>query len=199
MRAWIEGFGPWGVAVFAAAYVLATVAMLPCAPLTVIGGLAWGPWALPLVIAATVTGASMAFQIGRHLARDRVQAWAATHPKGAAVIDAVGEQGWKIVLLLRLSPLVPFNVQSYLFGITSIGFLPYAIATAIGVLPGASLFLAIGAFGHGTEDSGSRTLNWILFGVGLTATVAAATLVTRKVMSKLAALKPLGPRHGDDR
>ena len=61
----------------------------------------------------------------------------------------MSEQGWKIVLLLRLSPVVPFNVQNYLFGITRIGFAQYALATAIGILPGASLFISIGAFGHG--------------------------------------------------
>ncbi len=185
LRGWIEGFGAWGVAVYALTYVVATVAMLPCAPLALIGGLAWGIWAFPLVVATALVGASLAFQIGRYLAQERVRAWAATHPRGAAVIEAVSEQGWKVVLLLRLSPVVPFNVQNYLFGITSIGFLPYAVATAVGILPGASLFISIGAFGHGTEDPGSRTLNWVLFGIGLAATVVAAVLVTRRVLAKL--------------
>jgi uncharacterized membrane protein YdjX (TVP38/TMEM64 family) len=184
-RGWIEGFGAWGIAVFVLTYLLATIAMLPCAPLTVIGGLAWGVWAFPLVIATALVGASLAFEIGRYLAQDKVRAWAATRPRGAAMIEAVSEQGWKVVLLLRLSPVVPFNVQNYLFGITSIGFAPYALATAVGILPGASLFLSIGAFGHGAEDAGSRTVNWALFGVGLAATVAAAVLVTRRVLAKL--------------
>jgi uncharacterized membrane protein YdjX (TVP38/TMEM64 family) len=184
-RGWIEGFGAWGMAVFALTYVLATIAMLPCAPLTVIGGLAWGVWAFPLVIATALVGASLAFQIGRTLAQDRVRTWVATRPRSAAVIEAVSEQGWKVVLLLRLSPVVPFNVQNYLFGITSIGFVPYALATAVGILPGASLFLSIGAFGHGTVDPDSRTWNWIFFAVGLAATVVAAALVTRRVLAKL--------------
>ena len=190
LRGWIESFGAWGVAVFALTYIVATIAILPCAPLALIGGLAWGTWAFPLVIAAALVGASLAFQIGRHLAQERVQAWAATHPRGAAVIEAVSEQGWRIVLLLRLSPVVPFNVQNYLFGITSIGFTPYAMATALGILPGASLFISIGAFGHSTEDPGSRTLNWVLFGLGLAATVVAAVLVARTVVAKLRAIEP---------
>jgi uncharacterized membrane protein YdjX (TVP38/TMEM64 family) len=195
-RAWIDSFGAWGLAVFALAYVVATIAMLPCAPLSVIAGLAWGIWALPLVIVAALVGASLAFQIGRHLAQDRVHAWAATRPRGAAVIEAVSEQGWKIVLLLRLSPVVPFNVQNYLFGITTIGFVPYAMATAVGILPGALLFISIGTFGHGTEDADSRSLNWILFGVGLIATVIAAVLVTRRVLAKLRAMEA-APQRAD--
>jgi uncharacterized membrane protein YdjX (TVP38/TMEM64 family) len=118
-----------------------------------------------------------------------VQGWASRHPHGGAIVDAVTEQGWKIVLLLRLSPLVPFNVQNYLFGITGISFAHYAVATALGVLPGAALFLSIGAFGHGTEDADSRMLNWILFGVGLVATVVAAVTVTRRVLAKLRAIE----------
>jgi uncharacterized membrane protein YdjX (TVP38/TMEM64 family) len=81
-------------------------------------------------------------------------------------------------------------VQNYLFGVTSIGFVPYAVATAIGVLPGATLFISIGAFGHGAEDPGSRTLNWVLFGIGLAATIVAAVLVTRRVLAKLQAIEP---------
>ncbi|TXL70795.1 TVP38/TMEM64 family protein [Vineibacter terrae] len=184
-RGWVEQFGAWGVAVFALAYVLATIALLPCAPLSIVAGLAYGIWAFPLVIASAMTGASLAFHIGRHLARNRVRSWAQDHPRGAAVIDAVGEQGWKIVLLLRLSPLVPFNVQNYLFGITSIRFAHYAVATAIGILPGAALFISVGAFGHGAEDDEGRILNWLLFGVGLAATALAAVLVSRTVMAKL--------------
>ncbi|HKU93870.1 MAG TPA: TVP38/TMEM64 family protein [Vineibacter sp.] len=187
---WVESLGIWGVVVFALVYVVATVALLPCAPLSIVAGLAYGVWAFPLVIVSAMTGACLAFQIGRHLARERVRSWAKDHPRGAAVIDAVSEQGWKVVLLLRLSPLVPFNVQNYLFGVTAIRFVHYAIATAIGILPGAALFISIGAFGHGAEGDEGRILNWILFGIGLAATVLAAALVSRTVIAKLRAAKP---------
>ncbi len=189
-RGWVESLGVWGVVVFGVLYVLATIALLPCAPLSIVAGLAYGVWAFPLVIASAMTGAALAFQIGRHLAQERVRAWAQDHPRGAAVIDAVSAQGWKVVLLLRLSPLIPFNVQNYLFGITSISFTHYAIATAIGILPGAALFISIGAFGHGADDDEGRLLNWILFGVGLAATALAAVLVSRTVVAKLRASAP---------
>lgn len=188
-RGWVESLGIWGVLVFALVYILATIVLLPCAPLSIVAGLAYGVWAFPLVIVAAMTGASLAFQIGRHLARERVRSWAMDHPRGDAVIDAVSEQGWKVVLLLRLSPLIPFNVQNYLFGVTAISFTQYAIATAVGILPGAALFISIGAFGHGAEDNEGRTLNWILFGVGLAATILAAILVSRTVIAKLRGTK----------
>jgi uncharacterized membrane protein YdjX (TVP38/TMEM64 family) len=193
-RDWIDGLGVWGVAIFVAAYVAATLAMLPCAPLSIVAGLAWGPWALPLVIAAVAVGASLAFHIARRLAQARVQAWARRNPRGEAVVEAVTEQGWKVVLLLRLSPLVPFNLQNYLFGITRIRFTPYLVATLIGVLPGALLFISVGAFGHGAEDADSRLFNWILFAVGLAATIAAAVLVTRRVLARLRDVERPGGR-----
>jgi uncharacterized membrane protein YdjX (TVP38/TMEM64 family) len=200
-RGWIDGFGAWGAAVFALVYVIATLAMAPCAPLALVAGLAWGLWALPLVLAAALAGASLAFEIARRLAQDRVLGWACERPRGAVVVDAVNEQGWKIVLLLRLSPVIPFNVQNYLFGVSGIGFIPYFVATALGVLPGAVLFISLGALGHDLEGAGSRTLNWILFGVGLVATALVAVLVTRKVLVKLRDLEAarggnaVRPRH----
>jgi len=184
-RGWVDSLGVWGVAIFALLYVLATIALLPCAPLSIVAGLVYGVWAFPLVIVSALAGAALAFQIGRHLAQERVRSWAADHPRGGAVIDAVREQGWKVVLLLRLSPLVPFNVQNYLFGVTGIGFAPYAVATAIGILPGAALFISIGAFGHGTDDATSHTIGWLLFGIGLATTALAAIVVTRKVRARL--------------
>lgn len=184
-RGWVDSLGVWGVAVFALLYVLATIALLPCAPLSVVAGLVYGIWAFPLVIVSAMAGAALAFQIGRHLAQKRVRSWAADHPRGGAVIDAVSEQGWKVVLLLRLSPLVPFNVQNYLFGVTNVRFVHYLIATAIGILPGAALFISIGAFGHGTDDATSHTISWLLFGIGLATTALAAIVVTRKVRARL--------------
>jgi uncharacterized membrane protein YdjX (TVP38/TMEM64 family) len=195
-RGWIEHLGAWGPTTFVLIYIAATLVMAPCAPLSLIAGLAWGIWAFPLVIASALAGSSLAFQIGRRLARARLRRWTRTHPRSAAVIEAVSDQGWKIVLLLRLSPVVPFNMQNYLFGITNIRFLPYLAATAVGLLPGSALFISIGAFGHGSEDGSSRTLNWILFAIGLAATIAAAVLVTRQVMRKLRRTDP-GPPVGE--
>jgi uncharacterized membrane protein YdjX (TVP38/TMEM64 family) len=92
-RDWVDGLGGWGMAVFALVYVAATIAMLPCAPLSIVAGLAWGAWALPLVLVAALAGASLAFQIARRVAQARVQAWIDRNPRREAVVEAVTEQG----------------------------------------------------------------------------------------------------------
>jgi uncharacterized membrane protein YdjX (TVP38/TMEM64 family) len=105
-----------------------------------------------------------------------------TSRKFAAVDNAVTEEGWKIVVLLRLSPLVPFNVQNYLFGITDIPFPHYFAATCVGIIPGTVLFVYLGALGN----TSAGRLEWVFFGVGLLATVTVAVLVTRKAKERLA-------------
>lgn len=123
-RRWITGLGPCGPVAFGILYIVATVALAPAAPLSVVAGLAFGGWGIPLVLITATTGASLAFLLARYLMRDHIRRFAEERPKLKAVDIAVGEEGWKIVALLRLSPLVPFNLQNYLFGVTKIGVLP---------------------------------------------------------------------------
>jgi uncharacterized membrane protein YdjX (TVP38/TMEM64 family) len=87
------------------------------------------------VIVATI-GAALAFLVSRYLARERVKHLVEDRPKFNAVNKAVSEDGWRIVGLLRLSPLVPFNLQNYFFGVTEIGFPPYVAATFAHCCPG---------------------------------------------------------------
>ena len=87
------------------------------------------------------------------------------------------------MLLLRLSPLVPFNLQNYLFGLTAVPFGSYVTATFVGIAPATSVFVAVGALGEAALDSGPD--KWTLLGGGLLATVAAIVLVTRKARALL--------------
>jgi uncharacterized membrane protein YdjX (TVP38/TMEM64 family) len=186
-QAWIAGFGVWGIVILALVYIAATLALLPCAPLSIAAGLAYGLWVFPLVMLAALAGASLAFLLARHVAHDAVHAWADRHPRWAAGIEAISTDGWSIVLLLRLSPVIPFNVQNYLFGVTDIRLPHYIAATAIGLLPGTAVFVALGAFGSGIEGDTNRMATWLMFGVGLATTGLAALLVTRRVLAKLRA------------
>jgi len=179
---WILGLGVWGVAIFAGVFIAATLVLAPDWPLAVAAGMVYGLWAVPLVLAAAIVAASLAFLAARYLARHRVRAMLATSRRFAAVDNAVTEEGWKIVVLLRLSPLVPFNVQNYLFGITDIPFPHYFAATCAGIVPGTALFVYLGALGN---NSGGP-LEWVFFGIGLAATVTVVVLVTRKAKEKLA-------------
>jgi len=152
---WIKELGAWGVAAFAGVYIVAVVLLVPASALTLVAGLVFGAWGFPLVVTSATIGASLAFLVARHLARDKVKQFAEQRPKLKAVNQAVAEDGWKNVGLLRLSPLVPFNVQNYLFGVTEVGFYPYLATTLVGIMPGSLLYVLLGALGHGDGGKGA--------------------------------------------
>ena len=181
---WIKGLGAWGVAAFVVVYIVAVVLLVPASALTLAAGLAFGVWGFPLVVAAATIGAGLAFLVARYMARDKVKKFVDQRPKLKAVDQAVTEGGWKIVGLLRLSPLVPFNLQNYLFGVTDIGFYPYIATTFLGIIPGSLLYVLLGALGH---DNGKGAVwKWAFFAVGILATAITAVIIARKAKAKLA-------------
>ena len=118
---WIRGLGPLAPIAFIAIYIVACVAFLPGSILTIGAGVIFGVvrGSIYVSIAATL-GATAAFLVGRYLARDWVSAKLEGNPKFKAIDDAVGKEGWKIVLLTRLSPVFPFNLLNYAYGLTSV-------------------------------------------------------------------------------
>jgi uncharacterized membrane protein YdjX (TVP38/TMEM64 family) len=185
---WITSLGLWGAVVFAVAYVIAIVILAPAALFTIAAGLVFGlGWGFPVVMVGATVGASLAFLVARYLVRDRVRHMVEARPKFKAVDAAVTEEGWKIVMLLRLSPLVPFNIQNYFFGLTNIDFWHYVLATFVGIIPGVVLYLYIGALGDALAGGAGQwgTAQWIFFAIGLVATVVVALLVARKAKAKL--------------
>ena len=183
LRDWIAGLGFRGVAIFAVIYAVGAVVMAPEAVLTIIAGFAYGFWGLPLVLGAATVGASLAFLIARYFARDKVRLLLERRRDLAAIDRAIAEDGWKIVALLRLSPLIPFNLQNYLFGVTAIPFRHFIAATFAGIIPGTALYTYLGALGNVSE--GADLGKWAVFGGGLAATIVVAVLVTRKVRAIL--------------
>ncbi|MEO7916587.1 MAG: TVP38/TMEM64 family protein [Dokdonella sp.] len=185
LKSWVDGMGAWGYVIFGLIYIAATIVLAPGAPLTIAAGLIFGGWGIPLVIAAATIGACLAFLIARHLARDRVKKAIDSRPKFKAVSDVVGEDGWKIVGLMRLSPAVPFNLQNYFFGVTEVKFWHYALATFFGIMPGSSLYVYLGVIGGEAGGGSGSTLKWVLLGAGLVATIIVTVLVTKKANEKL--------------
>ncbi|MGE0376269.1 MAG: VTT domain-containing protein [Planctomycetaceae bacterium] len=177
----IDGLGLWGPVILGLLYVLATLLFIPGSVLTLASGAIYG-LALGTVIVslASTTGAALAFLIARYAARDRVRRTVEQSPKLAAIDQAIGEQGWKIVALLRLSPAVPFNLQNYLYGVTSIRFWPCVLASWLAMLPGTFLYIYVGSLGK-TAAAGQSTsaAEWALRGVGLLATVAVTVYIAR--------------------
>jgi uncharacterized membrane protein YdjX (TVP38/TMEM64 family) len=177
---------------FGLAYVVGTVVLAPGSAMSILAGVVFGWWGIPIVLVSAWIGTCVAFLLARYLARDAVSTLLESRPKLRAVDQAVDEEGWKVVALLRLSPAVPFGLQNYLFGITRVGFWPYAAATLGGIVPGTALYVSFGALGRGTATGSSGgAVGWILFGLGVLATVAVTILVGRKANATIR-------RHGPE-
>lgn len=189
----IRGAGGAGVAIFAGAYVAATVLLLPGAVLTAGAGFAYGPvWGTLLVSPVSVAAATLAFVLGRTVARGWIARRIAGNPRFAAVDEAIGESGFKIVLLLRLSPLFPFNVLNYALGLTRLSLRDYVVSSALGMLPGTILYVYLGSLVTSASElatAGSGAAGGprgVLYWGGLAATVGATWLVTRIARRALA-------------
>lgn len=182
---WIEGLGPWAPVAFILGYIAFTVALVPGSLLTMAGGALFGlAYGTLYVTLGAVIGSTLAFLISRHLARRRFEKSLASNQRFAAIDKAIGEQGGKIVFLLRLSPVFPFTYLNYALGLTRVRLRDYVLA-AVGMVPGTFLYVyygkAIGdvaaiATGAGPERG---TEQWVMVGVGLVATIVVSAYITR--------------------
>lgn len=191
MKGWIEGLGVLGPVVFGAIYVVATVLLLPASAFTIAAGIIFGLlWGTITVSISATTAAAVAFLIARYAARDRVAAMARKNPRFDAIDAAIGEGGWKIVALLRLSPAVPFNLQNYLYGLTAIRFWPCVLTSWVAMLPGTFMYVYLGYAGRAglaaAGSGGGRTTGeWALLILGLLATIVVTVYVTRLAQAAL--------------
>jgi uncharacterized membrane protein YdjX (TVP38/TMEM64 family) len=182
---WVNGLGVWGPVVFIIGYALAAVAFVPGSLLTLAAGAIFGltQGVLYVFIAATL-GSSLAFLVSRYVARRAIERRIASNPKFAAIDRAVGAQGRKIVFLLRLSPVFPFNLLNYGLGLTRVSFTDY-ITAAVGMLPGTLLYVYYGKLagdvaalaGGAAPEKGAGY--YAVLVLGLVATIVVTTLVTR--------------------
>jgi uncharacterized membrane protein YdjX (TVP38/TMEM64 family) len=185
----VQGMGPAGMVLYGAVYVAAVVLFVPGIVLTLGAGFLFGlGWGIVVVSIASTIAAALAFLIARYLARGAVERLARKNPKFAAIDRAIGKEGWKVVALLRLSPLVPFSLSNYLYGLTSVRFAPYLVTSWAAMLPATLLYVYLGAAGRTIGEKTSRSpWEWALLGAGLTATAAVTVLlasVARKELAK---------------
>ncbi|MGH8982449.1 MAG: TVP38/TMEM64 family protein [Acidimicrobiia bacterium] len=173
------------MAVFFVAYVVSTVALLPGSILTLAAGFAYGPvWGLALASPASVTGATCAFLLGRTVLRGWAQRQVERSPRVRAIDAAVEREGFKLVLLLRLSPVFPFNLLNYALSLTRLTLGQYVLASAIGMLPGTALYVYLGSLAPAAAElssvsHGGSATRTALYVVGLLATVAVVVIATR--------------------
>lgn len=189
---WVRQAGLAGALSFSGVYVGAAVLLLPASVLTLGAGFVWGPFVgLAIVLPSATVAATTAFLLGRTVARGWVQRRVADSPRFRAIDEAVGSGGFRLVLLLRLSPLFPFNLLNYVLGLTRVSARDFVLGSAIGMVPGTFLYLYLGSLVTSASQllSGERPsagpLGAALYAAGLVATVVVTVWVTRTARAAL--------------
>jgi uncharacterized membrane protein YdjX (TVP38/TMEM64 family) len=182
---WVQGAGLWGALLFGLAYIPASVLFVPASVLTLGAGFVFGVARGTVIVSlGSTAGAAAAFMVARTVGRDWVAGRLAGHPALDAVGRAVESEAFKVVLLTRVSPLFPFNLLNYAFGLSSVPFKTYVLASWIGMLPGTVMYIYLGSAAHSVAALLSGELHrtpgeQAMFAAGLVATVAVTTIVTR--------------------
>lgn len=184
---WVNSLGVVGIIVFILIYNLATVLFIPGSFLTLGSGAIYGVvWGSIYVFIAATLGATIAFLIGRYFARNWVSQKIQAYPKFQAIDAAVAQNGLKIVLLTRLSPIFPFNLLNYAFGITCVSLTDYVLGS-LGMIPGTMMYVYLGSLAGDIALLGmpqevspqAQAAQWFLKITGLLATIAITVYMTR--------------------
>ncbi len=188
---WVAHLGSWGPIIFIAVYILACVFLLPGSILTLGAGALFGVVKGSIIASISATlGATCAFLVGRYLARDWVSRRIQGYPKFKALDEAVAEEGWKIVCLTRLSPVFPFNLLNYAYGITKVSLRDYFLASWLGMMPGTVMYVYIGSLAGdlamlGATGRSRLPVEWFFYTVGFIATIVVTVYVTRLAQTAL--------------
>lgn len=183
---WVEDLGAIAPIAFMVIYIVATVAFLPGSVLTLGAGVLFGvvQGSIYVFFGATI-GATLAFLVGRYLARGWISKKIAGNQKFSAIDRAVGKEGLKIVLLTRLSPIFPFNLLNYGLGVTGVSLKDYVLGS-VGMIPGTIMYVYIGSLagsiatiGGETQPDANPVAQWAIRIIGFIATVAVTLYVTK--------------------
>ncbi len=182
---WVADLGTWGPLIYIVIYILACVFFIPGSILTLGAGVLFGVIKGSIIVSiASTLGATCAFLVGRHIARDWVSKKIQANPKFQAIDEAVAREGWKIVGLTRLSPVFPFNLLNYAYGLTRVSLRDYFFASWVGMMPATVMYVYIGSLAGeiakiGGEGRSRTPAEWALYMVGLIATAAVTVYITR--------------------
>ena len=153
---YVDSLGPSGPALFMVLYVALEILAVPAIPLTMSAGAIFGPVQGTAMVSVSATiAATASFLIARYALRDKIRSMADEYPKFAAIDNAIGEDSFRVVALLRLSPLLPFALSNYLYGITSVKTRPYVLASWLGMLPGTFAYVSAGSVGRTMMEAGA--------------------------------------------
>ena len=183
LQTWVESAGSAAPLVFIALYAAATVLFLPGSVITLAGGVLFGPvWGTLWSLTGATLGAALAFLIARYLGGDWIARRAG--PRLSRLNDGVAAEGWRFIAFVRLVPLFPFNLLNYALGLTRIAFLPYVLASALFMLPGALAFTWLGYAGREALSGGEGTVRAILIALALVTSMAFLPRWIRKLRGK---------------
>ena len=183
LRAWIDSFGSAGPLIYILIFAVAPVLFLPGLPITVAGGLAFGPfWGTVYASIGSTLGAGLAFLVARYFARQAVQDFMGERWK--RVDEGVAEKGWVYVAITRLIPIFPFNLLNYAFGLTRIRFATYLFTSWLFMLPGTAAYVVFSAALLDLLKGKTSPLFWI--GAGLFLALFAVQYFYRKRPSQSA-------------
>jgi len=188
----VKNLGWLAPVVYIVIYNIATLLFIPGSILTMTAGFLFGLfWGSVYVLIGAMLGAILAFLVGRYLSRDWVCRQMESHPKFQAIDEAVKKEGWKIVLLTRLSPLFPFNLLNYAFGVTQVSLRDYVLGS-LGMIPATVAYVYIGSLGTNLTTVSmsnqpltreTQLVQWFLQGVGVLSTIA-VTFYTARLANK---------------
>lgn len=184
-KIWVKDMGTLGWIVFIIVYAVSTFLLIPGSFLTLAAGFLWGFYGFPIVVFAACWASCMSFLAARYLFHGWVQNKVNDYPKFNAVNRAIGDEGWKVVVLLRLSPALPFSLQNWFLGITPVGFVSSQLSTFFGILPGTLLYIWLGSLGGNVAGGETDMAQTIILIVGLLATLWVTIMVTRRAQAKL--------------
>ncbi len=151
IKTWVESFGVIAPLIYIGLYLISTVFFLPGFPVTVLAGFVFGPlWGVFYASIASIISVASAFLVARYVARDLVEGWVKENAQFRKIDEQVEEQGWRILMVTRLIPIFPFNLQNYAYGLTKIRFWTFVFTSAVFMLPGTiALVMLGGAFVSG--------------------------------------------------
>ena len=182
----LEHMGLWrALTIYCGVTVIGTLLLVPAWIFPLVAGAAFGlGWGLAAALVSTLAAALLAFVAARTVLRKPIERAAKRSPRFKAVDRAVAREAWKIVALVRMSPVLPSGLKSYFFGVTRIHIRDYASASLAGMLPGIALKVYVGSAGRLALADGGP-LNWALFGGGLAAIVVLGIIITRIAVNTL--------------
>jgi uncharacterized membrane protein YdjX (TVP38/TMEM64 family) len=188
----IRGAGVKGVLLFVGVYVAAEVALVPGSLLTMAAGFAYGPIRGLLVASpASVLAATTAFLLGRTVLRNWIRAKIARSAKARALDRAVARHSFRLIVLLRLSPIIPFNILNYALGLSDASLGRYVVASFLGMLPGTWMYVYLGSLatsaaglGEASRAGGNERLALTIIGLAATVAVVFATRAARRALEQ---------------